>query len=79
MNSYEEINKKLKQLNIKEITLEELKKISFSEKKSIEEIIQNIIFSLKDLEYTKTEISKIIQNHNYVEFPNSMTISNIEF
>lgn len=76
MNSYEEINKKLKQLNIKEITLEELKKISFSEKKSIEEIIQNIIFSLKDLEYTKTEISKIIQNHNYVEFPNSMTISN---
>lgn len=61
MNSYEEINKKLKQLNIKEITLEELKKISFSEKKSIEEIIQNIIFSLKDLGIPKLKYQKLFK------------------
>ena len=76
MNGYEDINKKLKQLNIKEITYEELQKISTDEKKGMEEIIQNIKFALKDLEYTKGEISKIIKENNYVEFPNNMTINN---
>ena len=76
MNGYEDINKKLKQLNIKEITYEELEKISSDENKSMEEIIQNIKFALKDLEYTKGEISKIIKENNYVEFPNNMTINN---
>lgn len=76
MNGYEDINKKLKQLNIKEITYEELEKISSDENKSMEEIIQNIKFALKDLEYTKGEISKIIKENNYVEFPNNVTINN---
>ena len=60
MDINKELNNKLKKLNLEEITITELESISKKENKSIEEIIQNLKYSLNDLEYTESEISKII-------------------
>lgn len=75
MDINKELNNKLKKLNLEEITITELESISKKENKSIEEIIQNLKYSLNDLEYTESEISKIIEENNYVKFPNNMSIA----
>lgn len=71
MEKYQDLDEKLSELNYDKISDDEILQISKDENKSVEEVIQNLKFALKDLEYTSKEIDSIITKNKYQKFPNT--------
>lgn len=71
MGKYDELDKKLRELNYDIISDDEIMQIAKNENKNVQEVIQNIKFALSDLEYTTKEIDSIISKNNYKRFPNN--------
>ena len=58
-----------------DLTDEELYDIAKKEHKTIEEVVNDYIYALKDLEYSLKEINSIIDKHNYKRFPANININ----
>lgn len=53
---------------------DELREMAEKQNKSIEEVVNDYKYALKDLEYSNKEISKIIDTFNYTKFPNNILL-----
>ncbi len=58
-----------------DLTDEELYDIAKKEHKTIEEVVNDYKYALKDLEYSLKEINSIIDKHNYKRFPANININ----
>lgn len=58
------------------LSTEELKKIAEQKNKSLEEIINDYRHALKELEYSKNRLYKIIKDFGYKKFSNSLHLHN---
>jgi len=55
---------------------DELKKIAKQQHKPIEEIINDYRHALKELEYSKKRLNKVIRDFCYIKFPNNLHLHN---
>lgn len=59
-----------------DLTNDELKELAIKQKKTIEEIVSEYKYALKDLEYSKMKIDSIIESHNYKKLPDNINVLN---
>lgn len=57
-----------------DLTIDELKELATKKNKTIEEIVNDYKYALKDLEYSVKKIDSIIDDHNYKRLPDNVDI-----